>query len=105
MLELHSSSTSKSNSRVGRKWSNEENLMFCLFMTFYQDIFNRKKDRQCARIFKKFSDFVGTRTPRQCRSHYQKMMNRFKTPLRACNHYKKITGDKIFSERLEVLSK
>lgn len=68
-------------------------------MTFFQEVFNKKRDRQCGRVFKKFSDMLGNRTPRQCRSHFQKMMLRFKTPNKACSFYRKLLGEKMYEER------
>lgn len=82
-----------SKNLFGKKWSLEENTKFCIFMAYYHEIFNRKKDRQCLRIFKKLSTFLGNRTARQCRSHFQKLMNRFKTPAKAKLHFSTILGE------------
>lgn len=89
---------------IGKKWTLTENVQYCLFMSFYQDIFNRKKDRQCLRIFKKLSEFLGTRNPRQCRSHFQKLMNRFKVPMRAIKFYKSLYGGSQFDEEFLNIS-
>ena len=43
-------------------------------------------------IFKKLSNFLGTRSTRQCRSHFQKLMNRFKIPIKAIKAKKTISN-------------
>ena len=73
-------------------------------MANYIDIFNRKRDRQCLRIFKKMSNYLGGRTPRQCRSHFQKLKNRFQVPLRAIKYFKDQYGQEKFDNRLKKLS-
>ena len=103
--DSYSYKSENSHPQSGKRWSQEENLKFCLFMTFFQDIFTHKKYRQCSRIFKKFSLYLGDRTPRQCRSHFQKMILRFKTPLKACSYYQKLVGKKIFDEKFQESSK
>ncbi len=44
------------------------------------------------RVFKTLSEYLGTRTPRQCRSHFQKLMNRFKNIKKMVEHHQKETG-------------
>ena len=92
LLEPHNSEGSQEN--AGKKWTQTENIKFALFMHFYENIFNRKRERQAFRIFKKLSLFLGSRTPRQCRCHFQKLINRFKTPLRVRKFFKNAIGHK-----------
>ena len=40
------------------------------------------------RIFKSLADYLVTRNPRQCRSHYQKLMLKFKTINKFRKHYR-----------------
>lgn len=56
------------------------------------------------RIFKSLSSFLGTRTPRQCRSHFQKIMNKFKKLNKVKQHYQQLLGAFNYSERLEELN-
>lgn len=39
------------------------------------------------RIFKSLSEFLQTRTPRQCRSHFQKIMNKYKKLRKVRQYY------------------
>lgn len=44
------------------------------------------------RVFKTLSEYIGTRTPRQCRSHFQKLMNRFKNIKKMIEHHQNEAG-------------
>lgn len=55
-------------------------------MLYHRKIFSCKTKRKAQRIFKKMSEFLVTRKARQCRSHYQKLMKRFKN-LGSCERF------------------
>lgn len=57
------------------------------------------------RIFKTLSDFLVTRTPRQCRSHFQKIINKFKKLRKVRLHYQEQLGTAVYTHRLEELSR
>ena len=57
------------------------------------------------RIFKSLSDFLTTRTPRQCRSHFQKIMNKFKKLKKVKQYYQSQIGMEKYQEELDKLSK
>lgn len=44
------------------------------------------------KIFKTLSIFLNSRTPRQCRSHFQKLMNRFKSFKKVIFYYQNLLG-------------
>lgn len=50
------------------------------------------------RVFKTLSEYLGSRTPRQCRSHFQKLMNRFKNIKKMVEHHQKDIGMNEFIE-------
>ena len=71
-------------------------------MTFYESVFNSRKNRQTSRIFKKFSELLKkNRTPKQCRTHYQKLMNRFGTPTKTINFFKDLIGVQEYEKKYE----
>ena len=41
--DSYSYKSENSHPQSGKRWSQEENLKFCLFMTFFQDIFTHKR--------------------------------------------------------------
>jgi hypothetical protein len=48
--------------------------------------------------------FLGTRTPRQCRSHFQKLMNRFKKLNKIKAYYEQMIGPLTYQRRLDEVS-
>ncbi len=84
---------------VEGKWTEEENLRYALFMDFHSKIFLSKEKRKyfllyfrSTRIFKTLSKFLSTRTPRQCRSHFQKIIGKFKTIKKVKQYYQDTLG-------------
>lgn len=62
----------------GVSWSPEENLKYCNFLSIYADISHFDQfERKEMGIHKEMSKFIGSRSPKQCRSHHQKMLNKF----------------------------
>lgn len=74
-------------------------------MHIYNDIFNCKTKRKNLQIFKKLSEFLGTRTARQCRSHFQKLKNRFGTLVQMRKHWKKELGAQVYEEYYQAIQK
>lgn len=54
------------------------------------------------RVFKTLSEYLRTRTPRQCRSHFQKLMNRFKNLKKMIDYHQNELGMTGFSEAHRV---
>jgi len=50
------------------------------------------------KVFKTLSEYLRSRTSRQCRSHFQKLMNRFKNLKKMIEHHQKQMGVAIFLE-------
>ena len=55
------------------------------------------------KIFKHFSDFIGNRSPSQCRSHYQKLLLKHKTIPRLKRYYRDYFGEKMYHQELQRL--
>ena len=56
------------------------------------------------KIFKSLSTYMGNRTPAQCRSHYQKMIMKFKTIAKLKKHFKQNVGEDLYNESFKKFS-
>jgi GTP1/Obg family GTP-binding protein len=56
------------------------------------------------RIFKSLSSFLKTRTPRQCRSHFQKIMSKFKTVKKVKQFYQKQLGVLMYQDKYDAVA-
>lgn len=65
--------------RFSGRWTINENTTYVRFLLSNEVIVSQKRQRRKSKIFKKMSDLVVTRTPEQCRSHHQKMSERYRT--------------------------
>lgn len=54
---------------------------------------------RATKIFVTLANFLGTRTPRQCRSHFQKLMTKFRKINKIRAHYESILGPLEYARR------
>ena len=59
-----------------RRWTKEESQNYEKFIDKYADIFNDSSSKRVTKIFIFMAEFIGTKTPSQCRSHHQKFFRR-----------------------------
>lgn len=59
-----------------RRWTKEESKRYEDFIEQYSDIFNDPSSKRVTKIFIFMSNYIGTKTPSQCRSHHQKFFRR-----------------------------
>lgn len=59
-----------------RRWTKEEADQYEKFIDMYSDIFNESGSKRVTKVFIQMSQFIGTKTPSQCRSHHQKFFKR-----------------------------
>lgn len=59
-------------------WSLEENKVYLEFLRNYKKDFDNEVSRRKSTVFNRLSKALRKRTPDQCRSHHQKLQNRFK---------------------------
>lgn len=57
------------------------------------------------RIFKSLSKFLKTRTPRQCRSHFQKIIGKYKTVKKVKQYYQDLLGVINYQKRFDEVAK
>jgi hypothetical protein len=62
-------------------WGAEENRIYLGFLESYKDDFEDEAARRRTTVFNRLSKALRKRTPDQCRSHHQKLQNRFKNNL------------------------
>lgn len=58
-------------------WSLQENRTYLLFLSRYRRDFGSEEARRRSVVFNRLSKELHRRTPDQCRSHHQKLQNRF----------------------------
>ena len=78
------------------KWLDEENVKFAIFMTLNKDVFKSKEKRKAEKIFKNVAAFLQSRSARQCRSHFQKLIKKFGTVFQMKKHYRDLVGHQKF---------
>lgn len=59
-----------------RRWTKEESKLYEDFIDMYSDIFNDSSSKRVTKIFIFMANYIGTKTPSQCRSHHQKFFRR-----------------------------
>ena len=59
-----------------RRWTKEEAEAYEKFIDMYSDIFNESGSKRVTKVFIQMSQYIGTKTPSQCRSHHQKFFKR-----------------------------
>lgn len=59
------------------RWTPEEQNKYIEFMRKHYYIMRSSQLRYHHRIFNDMADYIGTRTSNQCKSHHQKMMQKF----------------------------
>lgn len=70
-----------------RRWTKEESEQYEKFIDMYSDIFNESGSKRVTKVFIQMSQFIGTKTPSQCRSHHQKFFKRLqRSRLLAAGH-------------------
>jgi flagellar basal body-associated protein FliL len=62
-------------------WGLEENKIYLDFLRTYKRDFENEVARRKSTVFNRLSKALRKRTPDQCRSHHQKLQNRFKNNL------------------------
>ena len=98
--EISNGNSSLENITEG-KWLDEENVKFAIFMTLNKDVFKSKQKRKAEKIFKNVSMFLQSRSPRQCRSHFQKLIKKFGTVFQMKKYYRDLIGHRNFDQILE----
>lgn len=66
---------------VHGSWSLRENQTYLLFLSRYRRDFSSEEARRRSVVFNRLSKELHRRTPDQCRSHHQKLQNRFKNDI------------------------
>ena len=64
-------------------WSLEENKIYLNFLENYKKDFESEISRRKSTVFNRLSKALRKRTPDQCRSHHQKLQNRFHNDIEA----------------------
>lgn len=59
-----------------RRWTKEESKLYEDFIDTYSDIFNDPSSKRVTKIFIFMANYIGSKTPSQCRSHHQKFFRR-----------------------------
>jgi hypothetical protein len=66
---------------VHGSWSLQENRTYLLFLSRYHRDFGCEEARRRSVVFNRLSKELHRRTPDQCRSHHQKLQNRFENDI------------------------
>lgn len=61
------------------RWTVEENHRYVTFLEAAKEDFEQEYTRRIRKVFKRLSEFMGTKTESQCKSHHQKMVKQHKT--------------------------
>ena len=64
-------------------WALEENRIYLNFLESYKKDFENEVSRRKSTVFNRLSKALRKRTPDQCRSHHQKLQNRFHNNIEA----------------------
>ena len=74
-------------------------------MDFHNSIFQTGSKRKGFQIFRHMSKYLGSRTPRQCRSHFQKLLLRHKTIQKIIKSIRSLLPEKVYEKRYKEVSK
>jgi hypothetical protein len=69
-------------------WSKRENMLYVMFLNYFEAKFSKKQNRRLWKFFKLMSEFIETRSPNQCRSHHQKMEKNYSSVSSIIKTYK-----------------
>lgn len=81
-----------------------ENMRLIMFMDYYKDIFRCKSRRKSFKIYKGLAEILPRRTPRQCRSRYQKIMKASKNFSKAKRSFIKQAGESAYEREYIVFT-
>lgn len=71
-------------------WGFKENQIYLEFLESNRDLFETEFKRRSKKVFRKMSSMLRRRDPEQCRSHHQKISNKFKGNTDAIVSYLKL---------------
>jgi hypothetical protein len=80
-------------------WTFHENLLYIIFLDLNKLVMVSKKKRRNTRIFDLMSEYVMSRNPLQCRSHHQKLIEKFGEIKTIINNFKKMVGKDYYREK------
>lgn len=69
--------TKKTTEKI-KRWTKEESQLYEEFLQKYKNIFEEAGTKRMTKIFILMSEFIGTKTASQCRSHHQKFFKKIK---------------------------
>lgn len=61
-----------------KRWTKEESQLYEEFLQKYKSTFEEAGTKRMTKIFIQMSEFIGTKTASQCRSHHQKFFKKIK---------------------------
>lgn len=92
--------TKKSTDKI-KRWTNDESKLYEEFIKQYNYIFEEAGNKRITNIFIFMSEFIGTKSASQCRSHHQKFYRRFKDGEVQDNAFKRKKNYKKKGENLQ----
>ena len=77
------SSKTKSQKSV---WTSEEEIKLIVYISENKELFAGKSIKRQQKVYKRMAEFLTTKTPTQCRSHFQYLTNQHGTHFKIKKH-------------------
>lgn len=85
------------------KWSEEEHMKYIAFIDFNKDRMRSKDKRRSNKFYQEMADFIVTRNALQCRSHHQKLEEKYTHAPRIVNLFKPTIDKTAYRQAVESL--
>ncbi len=85
------------------KWSMEEHMRYIAFIDFNKDRMRSKEKRRSNKFYQEMSDFVASRNALQCRSHHQKLEEKYTHAIKIVNLFKQHFDRSEYRNALDAL--
>lgn len=69
----------KSKAKLYHRWTLEENAKYIAFLQLAKEDFEHEYTRRIKKVFKRLSEFMGSKSESQCKSHHQKMLKQYES--------------------------
>ena len=78
-------------------------MQFVTYLSLQSQAAKSKGKRKSHKLFKQMSGYISSRTPQQCRSHFQKMIKKHKTVAKLKRHVRESVGPSQFRKRVQEI--
>jgi hypothetical protein len=85
------------------KWSGEEHMKYIAFIDFNKDRMRSRDKRRSNKFYQEMADFIVTRNALQCRSHHQKLEEKYTHAPKIVNLFKPTFDRAAYRDVLESL--